>query len=221
MGKRKRPIEFLLNDEGIDLSQLSQVEEENENDFEEEEDDEKISLEEKEEDCDISLPQKPQDEIKRLKLLRTVQLYQKWLPNELKELRLEELNLSEMTCKELEDKLGEIRFLIQAASQVGFNYQLLQVGISIIEGMGINSGLRIEGLSRSFENDPEMNRLLKEISLLQAEDGFICTSPYERLCFLIVSKCHQLHCNNTIANENARLRSTFLSEDFINKWRDL
>lgn len=154
-----------------------------------------------------------------LTLRKTVQQYIKWFPKKLKD--FETGQLCDMDEEQLKLVLESIRFQLSASNSASFNKLILDTGIGITENVGISFGFKVNGLSNLIHNHEEVDDVLKEIALINIEKGWYIENPYQRLGLIILSEGSRLHQFNIQQETMGLLRSKFVSQKIIDKYKNL
>jgi hypothetical protein len=122
---------------------------------------------------------------------------------------------------DLKKVLKTIRFQLSANNSASFNKLILDSSIGITETIGTSIGFKINGLSNLIHNHEEVDDLLKEIALVNIENGWFVESPYQRLGLIILSEGSRLYTFNLTQESMLMLRNKLVSEEIIQKYKNI
>lgn len=113
---------------------------------------------------------------------------------------------------QLQDILEDMKFKVGANNSEKLYKGLYFTGVDVLEKIGVNHGMMIDGLTQSLISNPEVDLTLTEIAIDFSD--YIYTDPISRLCFMTLQAAYALHNIRSHAPKN-------VSAEVKDKYKDL
>jgi hypothetical protein len=158
---------------------------------------------------------------KRRELLRVVKYYQKNLGHKLTtEFDIDFSNVKNMTIKELEDMLEEIRICLCCVQTNAFWKRTFFMAVDATEHWSrqgvFGSNIDLTGISNDCKFDPELKDLIDEVIIEHAKWSMI--RPENRLMFDLASK---LYYRASVNRSVKQITPKLVPPELVEKYKDL
>jgi len=135
-------------------------------------------------------PLSAEDKKKRRNYLYKIRQYLLKFPDALTEYNMSDVE-NEYDLEQLQGILDDMKFKVGACNSEKLYKGLYFTGVNVVEKIGCEYGLQIDGLSMALHANPEVDLTLSEIAIDYSD--YIYTDPMYRLCFTTLQTAYALH----------------------------
>lgn len=147
-------------------------------------------------------------ELDRATLISKICLYRSTFANKFSKSLMTKLKKVEVSCKHSDEELrslhNESRLSVGASTSTALLLPLFGVVATVYEGIAVRIGVKCQGVASIMSQDPEINKILTEMSIEFLNVNYI--PPHYRLMMYVLQATYVTHRANTILAQKAALQ---------------